>query len=44
MHSDYVERVVDLLDPSVNRIHNLSVDEARTRVGLFVAVVRRVLG
>jgi asparagine synthase (glutamine-hydrolysing) len=32
MHSDYVERVVDLLDPSVNRIHNLSVEEARARV------------
>ncbi len=31
MH-DYVERVVDLLDPSLNLIHNLSLDEARRRV------------
>jgi asparagine synthase (glutamine-hydrolysing) len=29
---DYVERVVDLLDPSLNLIHNLSLDEARRRV------------
>lgn len=28
----YVERVVDLLDPSLNRIHNLTVEEARARV------------
>jgi asparagine synthase (glutamine-hydrolysing) len=28
----YLERVVDLLDPSVNRIVNMSVDEARERV------------
>lgn len=28
LHS-YVERVVDLLDPDVNRIHNLTVEEAR---------------
>jgi asparagine synthase (glutamine-hydrolysing) len=28
----YVERVVDLLDPSLNRLHNLSLDEARVRV------------
>jgi len=28
----YVERVVDLLDPSLNRILNMSVDEARQRV------------
>jgi len=27
-----VERVVDLLDPSLNRLHNLSLDEARARV------------
>ena len=27
-----MERVVDLLDPSLNRIHNLSLDEARARV------------
>lgn len=28
----YVERVVDLLDPSLNRLHDLSLDEARARV------------
>jgi asparagine synthase (glutamine-hydrolysing) len=28
----YVERVVDLLDPSLSRLHNLSLDEARARV------------
>jgi asparagine synthase (glutamine-hydrolysing) len=28
----YIERVVDLLDPSLNRIHNMTVDEARRRV------------
>src|SRR6185436_6422222 len=28
----YVERVVDLLDPSLNRIYNMTVDEARQRV------------
>jgi asparagine synthase (glutamine-hydrolysing) len=32
MHSDYIERVVDLLEPSFNRIYNMSVDEARARV------------
>src|SRR5438128_8952721 len=28
----YIERVVDLLDPSLNRIYNMAVDEARRRV------------
>src|ERR1041385_2054249 len=28
----YIERVVDLLDPSLNRLHNMTVDEARRRV------------
>jgi len=28
----YLERVVDLLDPSLNRIHHLSVEDARSRV------------
>ena len=28
----YISRVVDLLDPSLNRIHNMDVDEARRRV------------
>jgi len=30
--NQYLERVVDLLDPSLNRIHNMTVDEARARV------------
>ena len=30
--SQYVERVVDLIDPSSNRIYNLSLEEARERV------------
>ena len=28
----YVERVVDLLDPALNRLHNCSVEEARAKV------------
>ena len=28
----YIERVVDLLDPALNRIHNMTADEARRRV------------
>ena len=32
MMNDYIERVVDLLDPSLNQIHNLSLEEARQRV------------
>src|SRR5437879_11822541 len=28
----YIERVVDLLEPSLNRIHNTTADEARQRV------------
>lgn len=31
-HHEYVERVVDLLDPSVNQLENLSADEARERL------------
>lgn len=31
--NQYVERVVDLLDPELNRIHNMTVEEARRRVG-----------
>ncbi|HEY3124305.1 MAG TPA: asparagine synthetase B family protein, partial [Thermoanaerobaculia bacterium] len=27
-----IERVVDLVDPEVNRIHNMSVEDARARV------------
>ena len=30
--NEYLERVVDLLDPALNRIHNMSVAEARERV------------
>ena len=29
----YIERVVDLLDPSLNVLHGLTIDEARERVG-----------
>jgi asparagine synthase (glutamine-hydrolysing) len=32
MLHDYLERVVDLLDPSLNRIHNLSLAEAQARL------------
>jgi len=32
MHSEYIERVVDLLDPALNRIYNSSVEGARARV------------
>ena len=31
MHQ-YIERVVDLLDPASNQIYNMSVDEARERI------------
>ena len=31
MHT-YIEKVVDLIDPETNMIHNLSVDEARQRI------------
>lgn len=32
MNPQYLERVVDLLDPSLNRLHNLTLEEARGRV------------
>src|SRR5581483_2718353 len=32
MTNQYVERVVDLLDPAANRIYNMSLEEARVRV------------
>src|SRR5262249_50240900 len=32
MNEQYVERVVDLIDPSSNRIYNMRLDEARSRV------------
>ncbi len=32
MHHEYLERVVDLLDPAANQIYNMTVDEARARV------------
>jgi len=32
MANQYVERVVDLLDPAANRISNMSVEEARKRI------------
>ena len=30
--NEYIERVVDLLDPSLNQIHNLSLEEARRHI------------
>jgi asparagine synthase (glutamine-hydrolysing) len=30
--SQYIERVVDLMDPSSNRIYNMPIEEARTRI------------
>jgi asparagine synthase (glutamine-hydrolysing) len=32
MNEQYIERVVDLLEPSTNRIYNMDVEEARRRV------------
>src|SRR5882724_350530 len=32
MHSEYVEKIVDLTDASANRFLNLSVEEARARI------------
>jgi asparagine synthase (glutamine-hydrolysing) len=32
MHSQYLEKVVDLTDPSANRIENMTIEEARKRV------------
>jgi asparagine synthase (glutamine-hydrolysing) len=32
MHSEYIERVVDLTDPALNRIYNMGTEEARARV------------
>ena len=32
MHHEYVERVVDLLEPALNRVRNMSTEEARARV------------
>ncbi len=32
MADQYVERVIDLTDPASNRIHNMTLDEARARV------------
>src|SRR5712672_4072584 len=30
--NDYIESVVDLLDPALNQIHNMTLEEARGRV------------
>jgi asparagine synthase (glutamine-hydrolysing) len=44
-HSHYIERVVDLLDPTLNRIYNFSVEEARARVlGNSADAVREIEG
>jgi asparagine synthase (glutamine-hydrolysing) len=32
MNEEYIERVVDLIDPSTNRIYNMNLEEARNRV------------
>jgi asparagine synthase (glutamine-hydrolysing) len=32
MNEEYIERVVDLIDPSANRIYNMNLEEARNRV------------
>ena len=41
----YIERVVDLLDPALNRIYNLSVEDARARVlSNDAAAVREIEG
>jgi asparagine synthase (glutamine-hydrolysing) len=32
MHSHYIERVVDLLDPALNRIYNMTAEDGRARV------------
>src|SRR5260370_5866501 len=32
MNDQYIERVVDLIDPSTNRIYNMTVEDAGTRV------------
>ncbi|MBE2215468.1 MAG: asparagine synthetase B family protein [Opitutaceae bacterium] len=32
MHAEYVERLVDLIDPATQRIRNMSVEEARERI------------
>src|SRR3954471_9917873 len=32
MHSEYIEKIVDLTDPSANRILNMTVEEARMRI------------
>ena len=30
--NDYIERVVNLLDPALNRIHNMTLEQAQQRV------------
>jgi asparagine synthase (glutamine-hydrolysing) len=41
----YVERVVDLMDPALNQLHNMTVEEARRRVaGGDAAAVRGIDG
>src|ERR1041385_5341179 len=32
MHTEYVETIVDLTDPSANRLLNCSIEEARARI------------
>ena len=45
MSHEYVSRVVDLIDPAVNRLHNMTLDDARARVrGGSPADVRAIEG
>jgi asparagine synthase (glutamine-hydrolysing) len=32
MHADYIERLVDLIDPATQRLRNMTVEEARERI------------
>lgn len=45
MHSEYIERVVDLTDPALNRIYNMGLEDARARVlGNDAGAVREIEG
>ena len=40
----YLERVIDLLDPALNRICNMTIAEARSRVAEAIGVPQSALG
>jgi asparagine synthase (glutamine-hydrolysing) len=45
MNQQYIERVIDLTDPAVNRVYNMSIEEARRRVrSMSAAAVREIDG